>query len=433
MKIRILYILVLIATAIFAQDFSKKKITTILVIGNDNTKEEVIKREILLQPGQLFNDSLRVLSEQRILNLFLFNHVEIIPIPDDDDVSLLVNVTERYYLFPFPEFRIEDRDWEKLTYGFGLAHLNFRGKNEKLFGIVVFGYRPGYQLQYYNPWFGDINRYTSSIFLNKYSTLHKTLNLNENHFVASWTVGRYWLRNLSSNLGVAYENIRVSERWAPNMLTSKQEENLASLSFSLIYDDRDLQAYPAKGWYTNFSFTKKGFFQPGIDFSKYTVDLRHYKSFGKITFAARTYFLLSSGDLPLYQQVYLGFNERIRGHFSEISGPSRNSFLTTFEIRFPILPIRLFNLPSGFMPASTTQNLQFGLNGAFFYDSGTTWSEKNQLAQGIIKRPLDIKNFLTGFGFGLHFRLPYLEVARLEVGFNEDLNSEIIFEIGTAL
>ena len=418
---------------LFAQTFSDKKITTILVIGNETTDEDVIKRELLLQPGDLFNDSLRMLSEKRVSNLFLFNHVEIIPVPDDQNVSLLVNVTERFYLYPFPAFKIEDRDWDKLTYGFGFAHLNFRGRNEKLVGTILFGYRPGFQLEYFNPWIGDKNRYTSGFFLNKYSTLHNTLNLNEEHIIASWTVGRYWSRYFLTNLGISYEDVRVPQEWDGNMLSLKRQEKIIGLSFSLDYDNRDLIAYPASGWYTRFTYFKNGFFEPKIDYSKFIFDLRRYHTFGKFTFAGRIYSSLTSGDLPLYRQVYFGFKERIRGHFTKVTEPARQSFLSNLEIRFPILPIRLFNLPSTFLPPSSTKNLKFGLNGALFYDAGITWSDKNQVAQRINKKSFNIDNFLSGFGLALHFMLPYIEVARLELGFNEKLDSEIIFEIGTAL
>jgi len=432
--------LLLFSIPVFAEDFADKKVTTILVVGNEDTHEDVIKREILLQPGDIFSDSLRVASEKRVSNLFLFNHVEIIPVPDNRNVSLLVNVTERFYLYPFPELKIEDRDWDKLTYGLGLAHLNFRGRNEKLIGTVLFGYRPGFHLQYLNPWIGNKNRYTSSVYLSKYSTLHKNLPLDQEHISASWIIGKYWSRHFSTHLGASFEDVRVPKKWANeegglklHMLSGEQQETFGSLSFSLNYDTRDLIAYPSNGWFTRFTYSKNGLFEPAIDFSKYIFDLRRYNSFGKITFAGRLYSSITGGDLPLYRQVWFGFGERIRGHFDEFSGPGRHSLLTTLEMRFPILPIRLFNLPNSILPPSSTQNLQFGINGALFYDSGIVWSDKNQLAQDIEKTQFDINNFLSGFGFGLHFRLPYIEVARIELGFDEDMQSEIIFEVGTAL
>ena len=95
-------------------------------------------------------------------------------------------------------------------------------------------------------------------------------------------------------------------------------------------------------------------------------------------------------------------------------------------MRFPIIPGFLINLPSVFLPESSTRNLKFGLNGAFFYDSGLVWNRSKEFS-------FNNKNYLHGFGFGLHFLLPYVELARLELGLNEQLNSELIFEVGASL
>ena len=46
------------------------------------------------------------------------------------------------------------------------------------------------------------------------------------------------------------------------------------------------------------------------------------------------------------------------------------------------------------------------------------------------ERKLENQKFINGFGAALRFRLPYIEIARLEYAFNEKLNSEIIFEVG---
>lgn len=413
-----------------SQDFADKQITSILVVGNEVTNEDIIKRELLLQIGDTFSDSLVVLSERRVSSLFLFNRVEIIPVPDNENVALLVRVTEKFFLFPFPEFRIEDRDWDKLSYGFGLTHINFRGRNEKLVGVVVFGYRPGFQLDYFNPWIGDENRYTSGISLRKYSTQHKIQDFDENHFYAGWSGSRYWDRYFSTGIGLSYEHTTVPnvDSVTTQMLTGKNKEDLFGVSLFLNYDSRDFIAYPSEGWSASLSISKEGLFEPGIDYFQTSADIRHYETFGPLTIAGRVYLLNTFGDLPLYRQVYLGFVERVRGHFSETYS-GKHAFLSNFEMRLPIINVRHYNMPSVFLPTSSTQNLKFGINGAVFFDSGMVWGP-DEKGKNIKFKP---ENLLKGFGFGLHFILPYVEVARLEFGFDEQKNSEIIFEFGAAL
>jgi len=423
-------------TSLYGQEFYDKTITSILVIGNTDTNEDVIKREMLLGLGDVFNDSLRILSEKRITNLFLFNDVEIIPVPDNQDLALLVKVTERLFIFPFPEVRIEDRDWEKLTYGFGVAHINFRGRNEKLFGIALFGYRPGFQIDYYNPWIGNENRYTSRVSLRKFNTDHKVINLNEDHFFASWTVGEYWNRYLFNLLSINYENVQIPRKDFRNNTAGipvpekNFENNIAGIGLSVNYDSRDLIIYPTQGWYSHLALLTEGLFDPDINYSQYLVELRHYRSVGPLVLAARTYMLQTLGDLPIHRNVYLGFNERIRGHFSTVK-TGQHVLIVNFETRFNLISLQKFNFPSLFLPQSSMQNLKFGLDAALFFDSGVVWGNNlTDPEQTKEERKLENQKALSGFGAALWFRLPYIEIARLEYAFNEKLDSEIIFEVG---
>jgi hypothetical protein len=41
-----------------------------------------------------------------------------------------------------------------------------------------------------------------------------------------------------------------------------------------------------------------------------------------------------------------------------------------------------------------------------------------------------IDNFKTGFGFGFHIHLPYVEIFRVDIGFDGNLDSQVIVEVG---
>lgn len=435
-KVLYIFLLSTIVVSLKGQEFSNRTISSILVIGNNDTKEDVIKREMLLAIGDTYSDSLRMLSEHRITNLFLFNDVEIIPVPDNQNLSLLVMVTERLFIFPFPEIRIEDRDWEKITYGLGLAHINFRGRNEKLFGIALLGYRPGFQLSYFNPWIGEISHFTNRIFLRKYSTDHKVLDMNEDHFAAAWTIGKYWNRYFYNLFSINYENVQIPRKdFRDNKAglpvpEKKFEDNILGISFSINYDTRDLIVYPTQGWYSSLILLNAGLFNPHINYSQYILDVRHFKSVGPVVLAGRAYTLQTFGTLPIHRYVYLGFTERIRGHFSKIE-TGQHIFLANLETRFQLIPLQKFNFPSLFLPESSTKNLKFGLDAALFFDTGVVWGKDfTDQQQTKDERKLENQKPISGFGAALRFRMPYVEVVRLEYAFNEDMDSEIIFEIG---
>ena len=122
-------------------------VDTVLVNGNEHTKDFVIRREMSLQPGSRITKSLLAFDQNRIYSLRLFNKVDIEVVPTTPGFATLrVDVSERWYIFPFPILGLRDRDWKKVFFGAGLLHSNFLGRNEKLYAALVFGYDPAVSL-----------------------------------------------------------------------------------------------------------------------------------------------------------------------------------------------------------------------------------------------------------------------------------------------
>lgn len=129
----------------------RRKITSIQIHGNEKTKAPVILREMKLSVGDSLDPHKLEQDQKRIQNLNLFNRVIILAEPEGKDVRLMVLVTEKWYLFPYPIFFINERDWSKLSYGAGLTHLNFRGRAETFSFLFWLGYNPIIRLDYTNP------------------------------------------------------------------------------------------------------------------------------------------------------------------------------------------------------------------------------------------------------------------------------------------
>lgn len=286
----------------------------------------------------------------------------------------------------------------------------------------LFGNRPGYQFTYFNPWVNRELHLTTGLFLKKYSKENREIEFNEKHLVTGITLGKHWTRDFYNRLHFSRDEISVNEEYTSYMQTKSKHDVLYSLYFTTVYDLRDLYAYPTTGWFLKLELAKKGFFVPEIDYFQYDLDIRKYLSWNKLIFAGRFTTKQSIGELPIYNKVYLGFNERIRGHFFEvISG--RHNFVSSFEIRFPLLQTYYFDFPIGVVKASSTRDLKFGINAGFFVETGLAWQRKNELA---------MDNLVSGFGAGIHFIMPYIEVLRIDLAFDEDFNSETILEIGVA-
>ncbi len=397
----------------------QKPVSAIILVGNKHTKAEVLRRELLFKEGDMVSDSLLRLSRKRLENLWLFNRVEMMALPQQDSVSILIAVTERLFFFPYPIFTVDDRDWNKVTYGLGFAHVNFRGRNEKLYFNMLFGHQSGYMLAYDNPWFGGKRHFTGGLFLKKYGQLNRSLPFKEKHLYAAGSFGKYWSRFFSSQLVLYVDHIRVDAAWQKYMSSGRTQENNIGLRLISKYDTRDLYAYPSHGWFVNTMLIKSGFFEPKIDYYKYSLDVRHYDSYKGLILAGRVFLRRSMGDLPIYDRVYFGFGERIRGHFYEVY-EGRHALSGGLALRFPLLKTRYFDLPSYLLPESSMHNLKFGINGGLFAESGVVWEKPAEFA---------LPNFISGFGLGLHFLLPYIEVLRMDLAFNEKLQSQLLVEI----
>jgi outer membrane protein insertion porin family len=420
-----LNLLFLLSPVTRAQETSPadKPIKDIIIIGNNHTKEKVIRRELLVKVGTVPTPEQLSESQRRLLNLYLFNRVELTLVPMDEIYNvLIVEVTERIYFYPVPILEINEQDWGKISYGLGLVHANFRGQNEKLWTGFWLGYRPGFSFNYYDSWVADSLHLATGFGTSRYIFNHRTLGIEEHHWVNEISIGKWWSLYFLSELALNFENIKVNQAYAHLMHSGKSVENQVGIQLSFRHDTRDLYYYPSKGWFNRVVLNQNGLFQVHDQYEQLTIDTRNYLSLGPLILAWRYYQTYLFGEVPIYRLNYIGFNERIRGHFyTEREG--RNVNIGSMEIRFPILPIVYYSYSLPPIPAEYLKNLKLGLSGCLFIDSGIIWNTAPQYS---------FSNFDTGFGFGLHIHLPYVEVLRLDYGFNRKFRGQFIVEIGVA-
>lgn len=117
-------------------------IDTIIIVGNEKTKDIVILREMSLKQGMEATSEAMEFDKGRVYSTGLFTRVDMSVFPIQGKNTLLVDLNERWYIIPLPLFGFRDNDPAKAYYGAGLLHNNFRGLNQKLFGSIVFGYNP---------------------------------------------------------------------------------------------------------------------------------------------------------------------------------------------------------------------------------------------------------------------------------------------------
>ncbi|MFC2091090.1 POTRA domain-containing protein, partial [Bacteroidota bacterium] len=141
------------------------QISEIVLEGNKITKSNIILRELMFSEGDTLErnalESSIEKSRENLLNLSIFNFVTIeSEYIEDDRISILVSVIERWYIWPSPIFEHGERNlsiflknprWDRLNYGLWLKWNNFRGRNELLNLIIRTGYKEHYALQFEKP------------------------------------------------------------------------------------------------------------------------------------------------------------------------------------------------------------------------------------------------------------------------------------------
>jgi len=405
------------------QTAHNKPISTIVIVGNEVTDENVIIRELTVQKGAIPLQEELDESRKRLLNLRLFTRVDLYLVPQNEEADILiVEVTEQWYFYPVPILTMRERDWKKWSYGLAVTHSNFRGQNEKFWAGFWFGYRPGFGINFQDQWAGDSLHLTTGFSFNKTTFNHRTLDFEERHLSGSLSVGKWWNLYLNSDLILLIDRISVDQDYVSYMRSGKETEYLIGIAGVLRFDTRDLYSYPSRGAFIRLYAMHNGVFQKYNRYQQIDLDTRMFLPAYSTTFGIRIFQSYLIGSVPVYRLNYLGFGERIRGRFYEF-WEGRNINLASIEFRIPVIPVRYFSMNLPFIPEAYTRNLKLGLNFGIFADAGIIWTDPHEYAMSNVK---------SGFGAGLHLRLPYIEVFRIDYAFDPNWRGQVIVEVGVS-
>lgn len=393
----------------------------------------MILRELTIGVGDTLTPFIASYDRERIYSLRIFNEVKLIPFEYEDKNYLLISVEESWYIYPVPLFILKDKDWNKLSYGFALSWLNFRGRNERITGFATFGYDPSFGFTYFNPnlaYNQNLNFQTNLAYTNVTNRSVQAENLYGSQFEQETFVSRLQFGKRFGNYHWLYLNSGFDYIETPfyiegiNASNSRIDRTLIS-GLSYVYDTRDLTLYATEGLYSLINIEYKGF---GIDDISYYVadlDFREYRKIAD-TFTAkwRVSVRHTGGKLvPYYDYSYIGYSNRVRGYFYGDEQEGNDSFIGSLEFDYPIINetrIDLYFIP--LLPRSLL-SYRFSLIGELFADTGATRDEGD---------PWTIRSFDSGYGTGLSFLiLPYF-ICRVEFAINDNARTEWIFDLGAS-
>ncbi|MCR4437826.1 MAG: BamA/TamA family outer membrane protein [bacterium] len=402
------------------------RIVQIVVSGNEHTRDLVILREMKTAISEQLDPQKLELDRLRIESLGLFTRVEALPIRTEQGLVVVILVSERWYIFPFPILERHERDWAKFSYGFGPRHMNLRGRNEQAGITVWWGYNPGYQVDFTSPWLLG----KGGMFVTALVSRQRVRNLSpqfprfEQEVAGfSCTIGQRFGYHLYLGLTVGYRQVRVVPPLPGAIISADGLDRAPQGGLSASYDTRDLAEYPRRGWWFSLSARRVGL--PGLtaNYLLWGLDIRRYQRLkGQMSLAMRASGSFSRGQVAVYDRLYLGYGERVRGHFRQVAeGDSR--VLLGSELRFTVIPVRYVTLETAeALLGGYGRNLKFALNAGIFCEAGSVW----------FRQSTEQRLWWRGFGAGLHFHLPYGYVLRAEYAWDGKLKGEMILDLGVA-
>jgi len=372
----------------------------IQIFGNYTTKEYIIFREMSMQLGDTLTQEAIDRDRNNIYNLGLFNKVDVEYSVSQNWASIFIIVSERWYFIPYPILGIKYRDPEKLYYGLGVMHKNFRGRNEQLYLNLGLGYDRWLTLGYQNPKItNDDDIYFSSTF-----TIQKVHNLSSNfgeyensNIFFSGTIGKRFGLYQALYGTVGYEVWQVNEPHLNRTVSSSGRDAFLTISMQYKYDTRDNREYTTDGTLISLGIGKSGFGESDMNLTRWSYDLRQFFGFnsGSSAGVRTTGSFTWGGVIPPYRHIFFGYDERIRGYFYKVF-EAENRIGMNAELRLPILLPRYLEID--FLGIPEFQKLRYGLYFAVFVDAGKIWS-RNQVLSEV--------PWYSGAGAAFHILLPY--------------------------
>ena len=406
-------------------DSSVLIVHSIRVTGNESTKDYIILREMSTGIGDTLSLEKLEYDKNRIYSLGLFNRVDIDYAANGPKAELIVRVHERWYIYPFPVLGFKYRDVKKFYYGAGVAHFNFRGRNERLIGEFALGYDRWVQFSYQNPKLtaGDDIFFRISGFWSRVQNLNPDRGTYQQETIGGTiTVGRrFGLYSLLTG-SLSYEAWRVSDLAIGRTISPDGKDEFPSLGIGYTFDTRDVREYPLDGALITLQATKNGFSGESVNILRYGYDARAYVPAAEgVTVAGRTYGQFASGGpVPPYRYTYFGHGERLRGYFDSII-EGENIIGGNLELRIPILAPRYYVFE--YAPFPEFSVWRYGLYAGLFADAGKTWF-RSEGPGG--------RRWYSGFGGGLHFLLPYSIIVRTEYAISRSGNGQFILDFGAS-
>ncbi len=388
----------------------------IYMMGNDTTRDLVIRREMTFGEGDIYSESALRSSRARIYRLGFFEEVDLRTRrgAHDDFMDVVVQVQERQT----GTFQV-GAGFSSLESFIATAQIskeNFMGQGQTVsFQAMLSSIRSLFTIRFHEPHFFDTN-FSFSINLYNFQQQYDDFARGATGGDITWG---YWITTeLLASISYKLEQVEVTRGGirgrSPPLANLFDAGRTSSLRLSLIYDSRDNRMFPTDGWHLTGSAEHAATY------------LGSQNEFTKLLFKGNRYFPLWLGmvlrlnatagwvfserpqGVPIFERFFVGGIFDVRGFRRFSLGPrlqtgcerSPDSVMCPFnkggnkqlifnaEVEFPI-----------FAPV--------GIRGVVFLDAGNAFNDGDHF---------DLLGLRTSWGFGIRWWSP-MGPLRFEWGF----------------
>jgi outer membrane protein insertion porin family len=406
-------------------------IDRIRIRGNTKTRDKVIRRELTLVEGDLYNATALKESRRRVFNLGFFEEVNVASAAGDDESLMDLDV------------QVSERPTGMFTVGVGyssidgvvgqgsISQANFLGRGLRLELAGSFGSRTQtYQIGVTDPYFLDRNL---TVGFDLYKTEREWVDFTRKAFGGNVKLGFPVTDNTRNFWVYRYEEKEITDV-DPNasrfILEQEGKSTLSSVTSTLSRNTTDYRLDPSRGSVSTLSIEYAGL--GGTEkFIKYNADHRHFWPWRWGTvFSLRGHLGFVQGHggraVPIDERFFLGGLNTIRGFQARQVGP-RIRRVEEIDGRI----FESFEYIGGVKAAYFNAEYLFplvremGLKGVIFFDTGNAWDSGEEF----------FNDMRYSWGGGIRWFSP-MGPLRLEWGRNLDPRegeprSRFDFSIGT--
>jgi outer membrane protein insertion porin family len=331
---------------------SQSYVEQIIIQGNNRTKDKVIRRELLVTPGQIYDSVRADVSKKRLENLQYFEKVDISP--QDTSIPNRKNMV----------VTVEEKRTGSVTFGAGFSSVDsllgfveisqgnfdifnfpyFTGGGEKFRIRLQYGLeRQDAEVEFKEPWFLE-QRLSLGYNLFYHNATYLSNFYNERNYGGSVSLargfGQFWSASITYTLQ-EFDLYDFAGNSSPQLLQAAganyDPNNVgganayrsdSSVTLGLTYDNRDSVLLSRRGMHADFSAEVAGGPLLGqTNIYKFQADVQKYillpydliLMIGASTGNVENYD--NSTQVPLFDRFFIGGSRSVRGFHNRDTGP----------------------------------------------------------------------------------------------------------------